>query len=564
MSLINDNFHDFFTEYVPYGEDAVLYFEEREFRRRFPRNSPTSSSSAGQSKLYPQTSGEHKISVPAKSGVSARNVVDPAKGSDLGGTGRHLSAVEDKAATPAKPAEVPVQAKPAVKQKPQAGPPAAASEERLKVKEAGKQQARGAKSGDEEPKTISATPAAAPATTATTTITAPPVPPPTTAFINPLQIENAGDPIVQELAKILNDIIAVVNADNASSKYETTMTKAKDDLKRLAGDVSTMRATETLAAEKKIRDSQVEFDNGARELVKRIEQEMKDQEIRWREEYEAERERIAVSYQNKLKSEAEAAEKLAAQHLRNALMEQERKIKDSFTTSIRDRVETERGGRLSKLGELSSTVHELQKLITKSNEVVDTNLRTQHLVVAVDAVRHVIETSDRPRPFLHELAALKEIANEDPVVNAAIASLNPADYQRGIATPAQLIDRFRSVANEVRKASLLPENAGVASHVASLALSKLTFKKQGLAPGDDVESVLARTETFLEEGNLDDATREMNALKGWAKILSHDWLNECRRVLEVRQALDVSSCHNLTSLELGLSLEDTDPMMFRS
>lgn len=28
-SLVSDNFHDFFTEYIPYGEDAVFFFEER-------------------------------------------------------------------------------------------------------------------------------------------------------------------------------------------------------------------------------------------------------------------------------------------------------------------------------------------------------------------------------------------------------------------------------------------------------------------------------------------------------------------------------------------------------
>ena len=51
--------------------------------------------------------------------------------------------------------------------------------------------------------------------------------------------------------------------------------------------------------------------------------------------------------------------------------------------------------------------------------------------------------------------------------------------------------------------------------------------------------MLARTEVLLEEGDLDAAAREMNGLNGWAKVLSKDWLAECRRVLEVRQALDV-------------------------
>ncbi|KAG7103042.1 MICOS complex subunit MIC60 like protein [Verticillium longisporum] len=164
------------------------------------------------------------------------------------------------------------------------------------------------------------------------------------------------------------------------------------------------------------------------------------------------------------------------------------------------------------------------------------------LHVAVEAVRASLESgSAHPRPFVRELVALKEIAADDAVVNAAIASINPSAYQRGLSTSAQLVDRFRTVAGEVRKASLLPDDAGVASHASSWALSKVMFKKQGLATGDDVESILTRTQTYLEEGDLDAAAREMNGLQGWAKTLSKDWLGEVRKVLEVQQALDVIS-----------------------
>ena len=96
------------------------------------------------------------------------------------------------------------------------------------------------------------------------------------------------------------------------------------------------------------------------------------------------------------------------------------------------------------------------------------------------------------------------------------------------------------VASEVRKASLLPEDAGIASHAASVVLSKVTFKKDAIADSNDVESILTRTEHLLEQGNIDAAAREMNGLQGWAKILSKDWMGDVRRVLEVRQALEVS------------------------
>ena len=82
----------------------------------------------------------------------------------------------------------------------------------------------------------------------------------------------------------------------------------------------------------------------------------------------------------------------------------------------------------------------------------------------------------------------------------------------------------------------------MASHAASAVLSRFIFSKksEGLPEGEDVEAVLTRTEVLLEEGDLDGAAREMNSLHGWAGVLSRDWVGECRRVLETKQALDVS------------------------
>ncbi|KAK2836906.1 MICOS complex subunit mic60 [Arthroderma sp. PD_2] len=144
-----------------------------------------------------------------------------------------------------------------------------------------------------------------------------------------------------------------------------------------------------------------------------------------------------------------------------------------------------------------------------------------------------------PRPFINELLAVKGLAGQDPIINAAISSINPTAYQRGIPSSAQIIDRFRRVANEVRKASLLPEDAGVASHATSYLMSKVMFKKEASSSGDDVESILTRAEKLLEQGNLDEAAREMNTLRGWSKLLSKDWLADVRRVLEVKQAMEV-------------------------
>jgi mitofilin len=552
-SLSSDRFHDFFTEYIPFGEDAVLYFEEREFRKRFPN---AASARSGQI-----DTGE-RVTIPSNSGLSWR--ISEEGGSNLETRGPHNSALEANTTKKAETTQQATTTKPSEqKDKKDSATPKKKAESKTVVakgdakaapapaKDASITKATETKPKPDESKDEVQKPTAAKAATSpapvpatgsklTPEVNEPSVYVPLTR-IDPLAIKNADEPVVQDLVKILNDIITVVNADTtAPAKYNSTISKAKSELANVGQKIVGLKSEAMKQAEEEFKSMHSQFDDAARELVRRLEDEMKEQESRWKEEFNAERAKISQSYEDRLAAEVKKAKELADKTVRNQLLEQAVALKKQFAHGVTEQVETERSGRLAKLSELSSSVNELEKLTAEWNNVINANLQTQHLQVAVEAVRATLERADRPRPFIKELAALKEIAANDPVVNSAIASINPIAYQRGVPTPAQLIDRFRRVATEVRKASLLPEDAGVASHAASLVLSKVMFKKQGRAVGDDVESILTRTETLLEEGNLDEAAREMNGLKGWAKTLSGDWLGEVRRVLEVRQAMDVS------------------------
>ena len=508
-SLINDNFHDFFTEYVPYAEDAVAYFEERDFQKRFP-------SRLVEQKNYPQIRGENKVTIGRSSGVSP--TVSQVE-SDLGQKGRHVSAVEENTATA------------------QQAPSSASKKENVAaVESAKKDSAKPAEKPKEDAK-VQAAPA--PSTPAPTT----PAPAAAKAsLIDHVNVPNATEPVVQAAVKMVNDIITVINNDPNATKYETTLSSAKSQLHQIISEIGTLKSQISQDAESKIANAHKEFDTAAKELVTRLEKEMQTQELHWREEYENEREKLAQSYQTKLAAELDVARKVSEQQTKNAMLEQEISLHRRFSEQVANSVEAERNGRLSKLNELSSSVSELEKLTGEWNSVIDANLATQHLHVALESVRAAIGKYDHPTPFINELAALKEMGNSNEVINAAIASIPPVAYQRGVPTSAHLIDRFRRVASEVRKAALLPEDAGVASHAASAVLSRFMFSKkgEGMPEGSDAEAVLTRTEVFLEEGDLDGAAREMNGLHGWASVLSKDWVQECRRVLETKQALDVS------------------------
>ncbi|KAG9311475.1 mitochondrial inner membrane protein-domain-containing protein [Chiua virens] len=97
-----------------------------------------------------------------------------------------------------------------------------------------------------------------------------------------------------------------------------------------------------------------------------------------------------------------------------------------------------------------------------------------------------------------------------------------------------------SVAPQVSSVALVPDqDAGVLSYLASHFLSSFRFQRHGLTPGSDVLSVLSRAEYYMNEKDLDSATRELNQLAGPAKELLRDWLEAARRRLEIQQALEV-------------------------
>ena len=524
---------------MPYGEQAVLYFEEMDFKKRFPN-------------VASRVTGRHPdavhVKVPAQSGASWR-VADA--GSEP--SGRTSTSVTKAATKEVKPAPaVPVivetaeeppkpKAKPRTTAKPKAEPkvvepkPVAAP---IPVAE---------KQAEVVPEPVSA-----PAPAVTPTLAAPakkaykapevdePSRWPPASPIDPLAVPDAADPVVQDLVRMLNDIITVINHDDANERYGATIGKAKGEIAKVGQKIRDLKTAAEQEASKQVKQRVDDFDKAANDLVVRLEQALAAQEEQFRHEFAVEADRLRQGYEGKVQLIQERERQLAEERLNNRLLEQAVQLQRQFARDIRRHVEEERDGRLGRLAELSAGVASLERLTAGWNDVIDANLRTQQLHVAVDAVRASLEDSAHPRPFVKELVALKEIAAHDGVVDAAIASIHPSAYQRGISTPAELVDRFRRVAAEVRKASLLPDDAGVASHASSYVLSKVLFKKQGLAAGDDVESILTRTQTFLEEGDLDNAAREMNGLTGWSKTLSRDWLAEVRKVLEVRQALEVS------------------------
>ncbi|CRK34249.1 hypothetical protein BN1708_019461, partial [Verticillium longisporum] len=94
---------------------------------------------------------------------------------------------------------------------------------------------------------------------------------PPIAPIDPLKVNDAMEPLVQDLVHMLNDIITVVNADKAQGRYGATIVKAKSELNKVGGKVKDVRGEVEKKAAEEVRQRINDFDAAADALVKRVE-----------------------------------------------------------------------------------------------------------------------------------------------------------------------------------------------------------------------------------------------------------------------------------------------------
>ena len=286
-SRINDNFHDFFTEYIPFGEEAVLFLEERDFRKRFPVIS---------SKPRVRDTGA-KVTIPSSSGASWR--VAEEKPTDV----KKSSAQSDAVKTPTEVSD----------------------KEKVAKVEAVKQHAPSTAAGPAKEKVAVAETAApavavAPVEAETKKVKVPDVNEPSVYVtyvekIDPINIKDAENPVVQDLVKIMNDIILVVNADKAGNKFSPVINNARNELAKVGGKIKALRDDATKKADEEVKNSHLEFDRAAKELIRRLEDEMRQQEARWKDEYEEERNKLQHSYEQRLAAETQRQKDLNEQRL---------------------------------------------------------------------------------------------------------------------------------------------------------------------------------------------------------------------------------------------------------
>ncbi|KAK0204937.1 mitochondrial inner membrane protein Mitofilin [Desarmillaria ectypa] len=385
-------------------------------------------------------------------------------------------------------------------------------------------------------------------------------PPPELPAALPLiapSIADVSDPIIKHLASTIDDLASYLKSNpNAASQITPVLEAAKGDLSSLVERIETVKDEERAGLQATMDEQTREYTIKMIELEMEAQDKLDSQEDEFRKAFDQHQVELTRAYREKLDNELKTHLEIINERLKEEVIAQGIELQRRWIREIKVRVEQERGGRLAKLDELSTQLKRLERIALDNSVYLDENIRIHALWTAVRALSSSALSSPVRQPFREELRMLRHIATarEDPVTSAALDALESTEVPDvGVEPFADLASWFTtSVAPKVSNVALVPDqDAGLLSHLASHLLSSFRFKRHGLISGDDVLSVLARAEYYLNEKDLDSATRELNQLKGTAQVLLSDWLEAARRRLEVQQALEVVQTQaTLTSLLL--------------
>ncbi|ORY02093.1 hypothetical protein K493DRAFT_405371 [Basidiobolus meristosporus CBS 931.73] len=347
----------------------------------------------------------------------------------------------------------------------------------------------------------------------------------------------SNDPSVNNVLKNVNNVLKSLNDETFTQEnYVTLIQKAKEAIHDLQSYIATLKDSEKKALQDELEKQTKHFNEALAKQHDSAAQQLADLQAHMKERFLKEKNEIKKEYLGQLSK---------------SLEKQAQDLERRWSRELQIRLDNERGGRLSNIDQIMARLRGLESICFDNDSYIERSARVNQMLCAVQALRTAIYQPHKT-PFTDEVALVSKLGAQFPLISAVASSISLSVQEAGIDSLPDLLERFEAVSKEVRRASLIPEDGGFVSHLMSVFLSKLMFKKHGLVEGDDVESVLARVEYFLRENDLEQATREFNQLKGWPKNIAKDWIASARVHLEVKQALEVIECQaQLASLNMA-------------
>lgn len=162
------------------------------------------------------------------------------------------------------------------------------------------------------------------------------------------------------------------------------------------------------------------------------------------------------------------------------------------------------------------------------------------------------EFEEKIKPLEKEVMAIQEAGYGHPFVMTVIESFPEEALMNGVSSENALRERFHKVRKICKRVAAVDEtNKSLHRYIFSYMQSLFVFSQgKPLSEKDEINPdelttyvILDNAEYHMEKGNLVQALRFMNMLKGEARLVSTDWIKEARLLSATKQAGEALLAH---------------------
>ncbi|WBW71440.1 MICOS complex subunit Mic60 [Schizosaccharomyces osmophilus] len=263
-----------------------------------------------------------------------------------------------------------------------------------------------------------------------------------------------------------------------------------------------------------------------------------ERDQQWRELFEQEKQLQQNIHDSRLHEELVRATAVYEAKLKNELTEQAIEMERMHLQAVKAQVEQERGSRLGKLGELRSSFEELQKL---ARGVIFDNGRMTKFIDVQKALEKVEKDVNlrNSQSLEKDLQDLKDATQEDQLSGLAFNVIDSTLQSGPVLSKKELQMKFDVLSKEIYKTCFLTVDSGFLGHMKSLLLSQLPANLFKSPEIQSVQNVLSEARSNLMADDYDGVVKNLLTLSQWSRALSKDWIESCRRKLELQQAINI-------------------------
>lgn len=180
----------------------------------------------------------------------------------------------------------------------------------------------------------------------------------------------------------------------------------------------------------------------------------------------------------------------------------------------------------------------------------------QALWSSVRAGQPGVSWKEKLRPLSTELQAVAIAAEGDELVAVVIKGLPDEAVKRGVYPEDALRERFIKVRKMAHRLAMVPEEgARLPVYLLSFLQSMFIINPSNAISKDELQDkpvdfnqfdnfdILNRANYWLDRGDLTQALKYMNLLKGASRKVSEEWMKEARLLLETQQAANTLMAH---------------------